>query len=134
VEVEVVERGVGGEGGRGEERGVRFAEPGEEVAVLEGLVDGFLGGLCWYGRAGELGGVLTGVVVLVGIVGSVLGAWPEYAPEGTAAHAGSETGDVDMAVQAALGKGLAEGLIVDVVVVKSPYMDGQVVVPVCQGG
>jgi hypothetical protein len=74
------------------------------------------------------------VVVLVGIVGSVLGAWPEYAPEGTAAHAGSETGDVDMAVQAALGKGLAEGLIVDVVVVKSPYMDGQVVVPVYHRG
>jgi hypothetical protein len=74
------------------------------------------------------------VVVLVGIVGSVLGAWPKDAPESTAAHAGSEARDIDMTVQAALGKGLAEGLIVDVVVVISPYMNGQVVMSICQRG
>jgi hypothetical protein len=50
VAVEVGEGRVWGEGGWGEEGGVRFAEAGEEVDLLEGLVDGFFEGGwlgCW---------------------------------------------------------------------------------------
>jgi hypothetical protein len=72
------------------------------------------------------------VVVLVGVVGPVLGAGPEDAPEGAAVHAGFETRDVDVAEEAAFGKGLAKGLIVDMVVVNCPDQDGQVIMSICQ--
>ena len=62
----------------------------------------------------------TGGIVRVGVVSSVCWARPENAPEGAAVHAGAETGDVDVAGEAAVGEGLAEVVVVDVVVVISP--------------
>jgi hypothetical protein len=77
-------------------------------------------------------GSSTGVVVLVGIVGAVLGAGPEDAPEGAAVHTVFETREVDVPEEAPFGKRFAEGLIVDVVVVDGPDQDGQVIVSICQ--
>ena len=73
----------------------------------------------------------TGSVVRVGVVSSVCWARPEDAPEGAAVHARLQARDVDMTVQAALSEGLAECLIVDVVVVEGPDEDGQVIVSIC---
>ena len=73
----------------------------------------------------------TGGIVRVGVVGSVCWARPEHAPEGAAVHAGPQAGDVDVAVEAAVGEGLAECPIVYVVVVEGPDEDGQVIVSIC---
>ena len=82
------------------------------------------------GLAGGSTRVLTGGVVFVREVEALFGARHEGAPEEAAVHALSQAGDVDMAVHAALLKGLREGGIVDVVVVQRPNVDGDVIVPV----
>lgn len=71
------------------------------------------------------------MVILIRIIGPVRRTGPEGAPEGATVQACFQTGNVDMTVQATLREGFTEGLIVDVVVVKCPDPDGQVIVAVC---
>lgn len=76
----------------------------------------------------------TGGVVLIRVVRAVGRAGREDAPEGTAVLALPQSREVDVVGHAALGEGLGEVLVIDVVPVQASDEDCKIIVPVWYHG